>query len=379
MYVHKKWIRFKHLIPIAVILPLVPSIGLHVVIVWTDLACGMSVLWLTYVLVRIFDEVLVNHTASRVQQISFCVQLCMSLVLAYFIRSNSFLVYLVMAPVLALLFILKKNWKLLITISLSVMAVLLIRFPGYNALNVQRDVFVDQVKYFAGMHDIQATYYDGGTFSNNTVAALRQYIPRIDTPKVRDSFHRDFANYNYYAYDAYPLTIGEFASLYVDSFIRNPFKMARAVLFRIRAYWVIDPKEGIGWVNYTNINGLKEDIGVYRKPNFMTKTMNLYLPSMSHFPLTATFVWRYGVWVALMLVSMMVLVYKRRYVWLLMYLPVFVYLATLYMTNGWTDYRYGLSLLFVGLFLPAVSILSDTPVDGKNAPVSLLYKERDVN
>ena len=376
MYLHKKCMRFRYIILAAVILPLIPSLGLHTIIVWCDLACGMTMLWFTYVLVRILDEVIVRNTASKKQQISFCVQLCISLILAYFIRSNSFLVYLVMAPVLVLLFIFKKKWKLLVTVALSVVAVLLIRFPGYNALQVNDSQYTKEVKYYAGLHDIQAVYYSGGKLSDKTLASLRKYVVNVDDPEIRKEFKPDWVLYQaiYYKYNCRELTMSEFLSMYMDSFIHNPFKTARSIMHRCRAYWVIAPKAGINCVNATNIfdsetqsyTNQAPEIGVYRNPNILTDVMNEYITFMIR-PIPSTFVWRYGFWTLLMIISVMTLILKKKFIWLLAYLPVFVYLSTLLLTNGWTDYRYGLPVFFTGMFLPLFSMLSASPDDNKTS------------
>jgi len=363
MYFHTKCIRFKWLIPISIILPLIPSFGLHTIVIWCDLACGMSILWLTYVLVRVLDEIIIHDTASKKQRISFYIQLCISLILCFFIRSNSFLVYLIAAPVLVLLFLCWKNWKLLATVFVSIIMVSLINSIGYKALNVITTSFGTQAKYFALIHDIQATYYSGGKLSVRTQNAMVKYIPKLDELEVRERFKPDYVSY--WTYNLSRLVFGEFISMYADSFMHNPFKMIKSMFYRCRAYWVIDPKGDIGCVNYiwicdnpyTNYTtSASEEIGVYRHENILTRIMSRYMEFMIK-DIPATFVWRFGFWTALMIISVMTLLLQKKFIWLLTYLPVFTYLVTLLLSMGWTDYRYGLPVFFVGLFLPPVFIL----------------------
>jgi len=363
MYFHQRWIKFKYIIPVAVILPLIPSLGLHTIVVWADLANGMSILWFTYVLVRIIDEIIINKTASKKQQLSFCIQLLISMVLVYFIRSNSFPVYIVMVPVLALLFSLKKEWKLLITVAASVLLVLLIRFPGFNALGVEEDFRAHEHRFHAAMHDMQATYYAGGRFSDEALASLRGYIRNLDAPDAEEMFIPDFVMWYEYAfhYDLGDLTVPKFLSLYLETFIHNPVEMISSMLYRVRAFWVIDHKEKMLLVNNIRLEEFPPerafvDIAVNRQDNFLTNIFREYMTVMSlHIP--SMFIWRFAVWVALMAVSIMMLIQERRFLWLVAYTPVFIYLATLYLAMGWNDYRYGLPVFFVGLFLPAVLLL----------------------
>jgi len=272
-----------------------------------------------------------------------------------------------MAPVLAVLFALKKRIVLLVTVAISVLIVLLIRFPGYDALDVEEGN-TNQAQFWAGMHDIQATYYSGGRLSEQTVTALRKYIPELDNPELE--FRPDYVwYYPYaYAYDMRELTMGEFIPMYVDSFIRNPFRMSISMLHRVREYWVIDSKGILGDETFTCIydpsiadltvlyNTESAVLGVSRQPNLLTSIMGMYILGMG-LPIPSIFVWRFGIWTALMIISIMTLILQKRFIWLIAYMPVFVYLATLYLTNGWPGYRYGLPVFFIGLFLPLTLLL----------------------
>jgi len=79
----------------------------------------------------------------------------------------------------------------------------------------------------------------------------------------------------------------------------------------------------------------------------------------SMLPTPSMFVWRFGVWTALMVVSVMTLILSKRYFWLFAYVPVFVYLVTLLLASGWTDFRYGLPVMFVGMFLPVALFMGE--------------------
>ena len=370
MYFHKRGIRFKYIIPFAVILPLIPSFGLQPIAILPDLANGMSMLWLTYVLVRILDEVILKQSAGKWQKVSFCVQLCLSLVFVFFMRANSFPVFLVMAPVLALFFVLRKQWKLFAAIGMSAVMVLLIQFPGHKALDVE-EAYLPH-RYFAGIHDIQYVYFAGGNLSERTITALRSLLLNMDDPGF--DFMPGYAAIHFYHVDFSGLTTRLFLSMYLDAFLNNPIQLIRAILFRIRFYWAIDPKGPISVVNFTVIlseepfidNMINENatihlsraprLGVQRPNNWLTILMNEYIWFMNK-SIPTTFIWRFGVWSALMVISVMLLLQQKRRIWLLTYLPVFIYFLTLVLTSGWPDHRYGLPVFFIGMFLPAALIL----------------------
>ena len=366
MYFHKKGIRFKYIIPVAVILPLIPSFGLQPLAILPDLANGLSMLWLTYVLVRILDEVILKPGAGKWQKISFCVQLCLSLVFVCFMRPNAFPVFLVMTPVLALFFVLRRQWKLFAAIGMSVVMALLIQFPGYNALDVRSAPLPH--RYFAGLHDIQYVFHTGGNLSDRTLAGLSNTLRNFDNPGF--DFMPGYSTVHFYDVDFSEFTTRLFLSMYLDAFFNNPIRIIRAILFRVRPYWAIDPHGPISVVNFTVIVGdYREDseyiyimhsraplIGIERSNNWLTIFMNEYIWFMNK-SIPTTFIWRFGVWSALMVISVMLLLQQKRRIWLLVYLPVFIYFITLALTAGWPDHRYGLPIFFIGMFLPAALVL----------------------
>jgi hypothetical protein len=365
MYINKKWLRFRWVAVLAVILPLLPSFGLHTVVLWVDLKVGMTILWVTYATVRIIDEVLVNKTASNRQRTSLSVQICIPMVLMYFAKAHTSVVYIVTVITLAVVFVLHKQWKLLLSIAFSAVIVLLIRFPGHYALNAERDMNLDAHRYYAGIHDMQATYYGGGDFSDESLALLKSYIPNID--ELRDGFRPDYSlrqDWGNVQGVQEDMSTREFIAMYADTFVRNPWQMFRSMLYRSRTYWVIDSKGWINVVNYTAIYDSSTghygtqapEIGVFRQQSFLTGIMDRYI-SLMYMHIPATFIWRFGIWTALMVISIATLIMQKRYIWIITYIPVFSLLATIFLTSGWTDYRYGLPVFFIGLFLPAVLVL----------------------
>jgi len=375
MYFHKRRISFKYAASAAFILPLIPSISLHTVVIWIDLPNGMAILWFIYVLVRIIEEVIINKTATKKTLLSLCVMLCLSMVLTFFMRANSFPVYIVMAVALTVLFILKRNWQLLTAVILSVVIVLLIRFPGYQALGVYTHEQTIYHKYLAGIQDIQSTYYRGGNFSNETLTKLKQLIPRIDEEELKDSFQPDWTRYlEYDLVNIGSLGVGEFIALYWDSFSRNPAKMLSSMLYRVRTYWVIDAKGYINTISYSVDKIVRVDAPVFipefnvaQKSGFLTNLLHKYAMGTS-LPLPAIFIWRHGIWMALMVICALISIIKRQFIRLLPFLPIFTYVATLYLTNAWADFRYGLPVFLSGLFLPLAFLLW-CPKEGEDVSI----------
>ena len=413
MYFHKIWIRFIYLIPFAIIIPLIPPIGIFTITVNVDLPCAMAILWLSYALIRIFDEMIINKSAGKKQQISLLIQLCLSLVFIYFLRPNSFLVYIITVPVLLTFFIVRKEWKLIAAVVLSVLIVFLIRVPGYNALfnprhynmvnndissdfgevnsgevnsgsNVNNQILHPGGGHFAaGIHDIQATYYAGGKFSEKTIISLRKHIKKLDDPEAIEKFHPEWVNFTgeYYDYNFSELTFNVFLSMYMDAFFNNPFKMLKSMFLRCQVPMVINPSRVMntasidnftqifdifGGHDYQYIYSIRAPVlGVQREENFFTNIMDRYTNFMYTQKIPATFVWRAGFWTALMVISVVTLILQKRKIWLFMYLPIFVYLISMFLSVGWTEFRYAISFLLVGMFLPPALLLLK-PSSGSN-------------
>jgi hypothetical protein len=333
-------------------------LGLHSIVIWSDTPFTISMLWLLYALARVFDEVLYEGKApSR----SLCVQLCISLVFVCFFRSNSFPIYLVMAPVLAILFYKKKKWGLLITVGVSAIAAFLVYVPLYGALGVITDSAANNVRYYALLNDVKGTYHRGGDFSGRSLEILRRTVPGIDAQEVRDEYDPALAVSAHFVLDG--LELDEFAYLYFDSLMRNPIKMAAVTVQRLEAYWVIPARRTMHLVNYTtiydrvnNAHGSAPTIGVFRQHNILTDAMNSLL-SLTSDPLSRTFIWWFGLWVALKVIFALFFILNRRYIFLLLFLPELVYLGTLFIGCVWLDYRYGLPLFVNGLFMPMLTAL----------------------
>ncbi|MCL2310994.1 MAG: hypothetical protein FWC41_00685 [Firmicutes bacterium] len=357
-YLWEKGLKFEYALTASIILPLVPSIGLHTLTIWSDPLCGLSMLWFTYVFVRILDEVLLSLHASKLQKISFAIQLFISLILIYFVRSNTFLVAMIMSLVLCVLFLLYKKPKWLIPIVFSAFAVLIIRFPGFKMLQIENSPLRDHHRYFASIHDIQSTYYSGGKFSNHTLEVLKRSIPKLEDSEVKNNFIPDSVVYSK-VYDLSELTFKEFVSIYTDSFIKNPFKILKSMFYRCRAYWVLARKNSIDFVNYTGIYHRKKgrvvdeipELSIYRKNTILKNIVDKYIP-ITNSEILAIFVWRYSFWMLLIVISALWIIFQKKFIWLLVYLPLAVYVLTLFLTMGWTDYRYGLPVIFIGIFLP---------------------------
>ncbi|MCL1864166.1 MAG: hypothetical protein FWF78_11465 [Defluviitaleaceae bacterium] len=353
MYMHSRilMLKLKYAVTVAFLLPMIPPIGLISVTLMADFMVAISILWITYVIIKILQD-------GDAQRTSLCIQLCLCLVYMYFIKSNVMVVFFVIYPVLLVMFYKNKMKKMLVSMGAVIALILFVRFPIHSLVGAVRDYNIDAARFFAGLHDMQATYYRGGTLSESSLEMLNNAIPNIED--LRDTFHpeamaprrREWMNREFVFRE---ISTGEFIINYADTFVRNPWYMFSTMLHRTRHYWVVDPKNNITNHAPRHFNsGSAEYFGVVRGRNEHLEIIFAQLRRATETHFGMTFFWRHGFWMALLLVSAGWVFLMREYKWLIAYIPVFAFMATKFLTSAWLEYRYGLPIFFVGMFLPVV-------------------------
>jgi hypothetical protein len=267
----------------------------------------------------------------------------------------------------------KKRYQYIAAILASVIAILIIRFPVYYyACGLSENPHTQNAKYFAGLYDIQLAIYSGAKVSEESKQIIDKVMPEIYTDDVRAQFtvsyvrpkiKRDGNDVPVYIFDE--LTVKKFLFLYIDMFIHNPVKIAKSVLGRTRAYWSFTSNGEIECVNYI---GLIDRVGntfpyseeeipslkITRENKTMLKILKNYINFVEKH--LSFVVWRFGIWTALLIFSLCVAVAVGKYKLAFLYVPVFCYIGTIILSSAWTDYRYGLSVFLIGLFLPLITL-----------------------
>lgn len=87
------------------------------------------------------------------------------------------------------------------------------------------------MKYIALYQDLLGVYYAGGTVSKGTEALLDKGVG--DKPEFKNKYTPYWAYYDYYYPELEDEEVMNFIKCYIDTFIRNPGLMCRAVLCRL--------------------------------------------------------------------------------------------------------------------------------------------------
>ncbi len=157
----------------------------------------------------------------------------------------------------------------------------------------------------------------------------------------------------------------KFIKNYLDTFVRNPVTMIRAVICRQDVMLdVFDGQDNfVPWVNYTGTVEEDPDWKEFweaayekRKENAFTYRLSEVTAYTAQNQLIRVIVWRAGLAVFLALVSMFLAGIKwKNKKFFLIYIPLAGHIMSLVLSSGWSDFRYywpvNLMVFFICLLL----------------------------
>ena len=174
------------------------------------------------------------------------------------------------------------------------------------------------------------------------------------------------AEYTYtptWSYQSYALDVeaSKFIINYIDTFIKNPILMCRAIIDREDAVWDIYAGQDsvLGCVNYTGTMDYApgyEAWNEYYKPRHY---VSLYTEAQAASAYTASsqwisaIEWRCGLFTLIGIISIIFLFFiTKNWKYLLLYIPTIGHIMSLLLSTGWSDFRYfwPLNLLNIALF-----------------------------
>ena len=330
MYLRQKGMRDSILILFAVLFGFNAANVLHLNTIWKDIPYTLAMLWL----LLIISKLSIDQEKYRKKWYIY-LELFVSLSLIGLLRKNGIVPLLVTA--VPLLVVYRRNLKLIAGILASVVFILYIQGPVYTHYQV---IEPGKRGMYVGLgQDILGTYYAGGEVSAETsqmIAVMTKY---------------NTAEYDYnptWAHQSYDLDIEptEFVSAYLDTFLKNPVLMSRAMLAREDCLWDIFEGEDaeVGNTNYTDTeDGDRRWNEFYEKRVFRS-----IAPGMS--ALTAGTVevqwmnmlmWRCGFLTMLGLMTVAFWVCRHGFRKdLLIVTPLLGQVLSLLLSTGWTDFRY---------------------------------------
>ena len=298
--------------------------------IWKDIPYTCSIVWLLLIVAK-----LALDTDEYKKKWYIYLELFVALVFVSLLRKNGIVPLVV--TVAALLIICRKNIKLIATVLAAILFMFYVKGPVYAHYQViepgRRGIYIGLGQ------DILGAYYAGGEVAEQT-SEMIVVMTKQNT-----------AEYEYnptWAHQSYDLDVvpADFIMSYVDTFLKNPVLVLRAVLDREDCLW--DIFEGQDAV-VQNKNFTDTEDGDRRWNEFYSKRVfRSIAPIMS--AATAHTVeaqwldsvtWRCGLlslFGVIMLAYMLLCHGIKRY--LMIVFPVIGQMLSLLLSTGWTDFRY---------------------------------------
>jgi len=311
--------------------------------IWKDIPYTLSMFWAIIILTKL----LIDYEEYKRKWYVY-LELIVSLVGISLYRKNGIVTYAIIIAFLGI--ILRKNAKVWASIATSFIIFVIIKGPVYTYFDIQP---VESGMYIGLSQDILGVYYGGGEVSEDTLKMIN----------IMTDYNN--AEYNYtptWSNQSYELNIEAkyFIVNYIDTFIKNPILMSRAIIDRVDAVWnIYAGKDSVlGNVNFTetmdNVPGYELWNEYYTPRHYVS----LYTEASAASAYTASsqwisaIEWRCGLFTLLGVVSLIFLLFiTNSWKYVLLYVPSFGHIMSLLLSTGWSDFRYFWPLNLLNLAL----------------------------
>lgn len=315
---------------------------IQLVTLWKDIPYMVSIMWLTLLLMKF-----VMMPGKYAGNTGWYIQFVIAVIFTAFFRQNGILPAL--AVIILLPVVTKFSKKAVTACILCILLMAAVKGPLYRFMNV---IPHPPLKFFSLSNDIMYSYYMGDSVSEEAMELIN---------KITDDVPDDFAynpywvNYNPDEPDGY--SVMEFLKLYMKNFFEHPRMAVKAVLTRNSVIWsIVKPVDEVaGCVNcLLDHPSHSPDLFPRRAENQLTHILEDFCKWFTERMILYPFYWRTGIY-NLLIVCMAVITFcteAGKKLWNLMpYVPISVNLAALFISSGWTDYRYFWPAMTISLFL----------------------------
>ncbi|MDE6846214.1 MAG: hypothetical protein K2J99_10680 [Lachnospiraceae bacterium] len=309
----------------------------------------ISLMWLTLLLMK--RNML---SAQYADKISWYLQFVIAVIFTALFRQNGMVaavMVIILLPVVT-----KFSKKVVIASVLCVLLLVTVKGPLYQSMNVMP---APELKFLALTNDILYPYYMGDSLSKEELELISKIVEN-DSDESYD--HPEWDPYWVYGaplpsgYDSIP----SFIKLYIKNFLKHPQMVVEAVLTRNSVIWsIMKPIDEqaivfqLGNIREVADPDISPDLIPIRKENGLTNKLTIIF-YYSMLPFSFPFYWRTGVYNLLIVCMVVIIVCAKsgKKAWTLMpFVPILANLATLFISSGWTCYRYFWPSMTISLFL----------------------------
>lgn len=377
LYLRKRGVRGGILIGAAGFMGFNAANVIHLNTIWKDIPYTLSLLWVFVILAKLALD---YEEYRRKWYIYLEFAAAMTGVCLY--RQNGIVTFLIVAVTVLVVF--RKSIKIWMSVVAVTVLIFVIKGPVYDYYDV---VDPGEAGIYIGLgQDVLGVYYAGGEVSEDTLAMITQ-MTVADNDRYRNSYTPTWSYASYYV----DVTPPEFISCYIDTFLKNPILMIRAVIDREDALWdIFQGKDAVlGCVNYIGT----EDADVRYQ-------WNDYYPARHYISLftdmeaatsytantqwIAAIEWRSGLLMLLGLTTWLFIILKKggnKYMVLLA--PMAGHILSLLLSTGWSDFRYFwpmnlLNMAWIMIALAMIEQCSKTEKDNEKDEIVNIKHSMDL-
>lgn len=341
LYLRKKGMRDNFLLIIAFFSGINSGNFVHLDTIWKDIPYTLSITWIVILLARL----ILDFETYRKKWYIY-IELSIALIGTYFYRKNGVVTFAVV--LIIMLFVFFRNIRVLCALAVVVAFIFMVKGPVYSYFQI-----VDSGRYgmYIGLsQDILGVYYAEGEVSEETLQMINV---------ITDY---DSAEYYYtptWSVQSYELAVEpvKFIINYIDTFIKNPVIMVRAVIAREDVLWNIfvgyEARQNcVDWTATMDGQGEWNDYYPVHKYNGFNPYISLLLSYTINSQWISALEWRSGIFVLLgTIVIFLFICVKGVKKDIVILVPVVGHILSLLLSTGWSDFRYFWPLNLMNLFV----------------------------
>ena len=323
---------------------LIPSNYIHFVTLRKDTLYCAVILWLTVLMYE-----LISDPGKSIKSLRFCIEMIMAMVSVYLFRQNGIVPFVFIAVGILALF--KANPRSICIVFAATSFIFFITGLVYDMLDVRS--MASGSKYIGLGHDVFSVRQYGGELSEEA-----RHL--TDEMEVLDDYEFSVyrSTYTYGEGVQIQESMGEFIKIYLDTYSRNPARMTKVIFCRNDAIYSMISPTPLALSAYT-LDGQDYEYWAEnyppRKPNVLTglfESINKYTVENDFL---RNIIWHTGPYTWIIILSVMVLAYRKRTKYLFMIIPIGGQIMSLILSCSWNDYRYYWPIMVCGLFILAAS------------------------
>ena len=334
LYLRKKGMKDGIIISVALFSGFNACNFLYINTIWKDIPYTLSLLWTMILLIKL----LLDFEEYRKKWYIYF-ELIVALVGVCLYRKNGIVSFGLIA--MMMIIILRKSIKVWCTLAITVVAILIVKFPIYSYLEIEN---AGRYGMYIGLgQDILGVYYADGEVSEETMQMIN----------VMTNYNN--AEYEYsstWSRQSYDLDVEpkEFIINYLDTFIKNPVTMIRVIINREDAVWDILMGQDVtlGCIDYKGTVNDVSDVSHEWNEYYPVRTYNILYTGMAAWTqytadnqCISAIEWRCGLFTLLSLIAVFTAIIKGKVKQaILITSPIIGQVMSLLLSTGWSDFRY---------------------------------------